>query len=502
MAIDLDDARAKILQLPPHEQVAAMEALEQYVELLQVETAQRSFLGFVRHMWPDFIESAHHRVIGDAFDRVEKGELNRVIINMPPRHTKSEFASKFFPAYCLGRDPKRKIMQTSNTTELAVGFGRHVRNIVNSQEYGQVFSEVALSSDSKAAGRWNTNHGGEYFAAGIGAALAGRGANILVIDDPHTEQEAILNSVRIYDNAYEWYITGPRQRLQPGGAIIVVMTRWHKRDLTGRLIEDMIRGDGDQWEVIELPAILDEYTDHEKPLWPGFWTLEELQATRDSLKHSNRWHAQYQQNPTSEEGAIVKREWWRVWEGRSPPMVDYIIQCWDTAYTAKSSADYSACSTWGVWTDEDQQSNIILLDAFKERIDFPELKQRAVELWRHYNPDNVLIEAKASGWPLIHELRRMGIPVTDVTYSRGEDKHMRINSVTDIFRSGLVWAPDTAFANMMIEEFAAFPYGDSDDLMDTGTMALRRFREGGLVRLPTDEPWDTGPKRPMVADYY
>ena len=440
--------------------------------------------------------------MADAFDRVEKGECKRLMINMAPRHTKSEFASNFYPAYALGKNPKRKIMQTSNTSELAVGFGRKVRNLVNSEPFAQIFEEVSLSSDSKAAGRWNTNHGGEYFASGVGGVVTGRGADLLIIDDPHSEQEAALNSLQIYENAYEWYMAGPRQRLQPGGAIVIVATRWHKLDLCGRLIQDMAHRPGaDQWEIIELPAILDEYSENERPIWPSFWKIEELRATRASL-HVSKWSAQYQQAPTSEEGAIVKREWWKIWEEDAPPSVDYIIQCWDTAYTAKQTADYSACSTWGVWSNEDGDTNIILLDAFKERMEFPDLKERAIELWNLYKPDSTLIEAKASGWPLIQELRAMGIPVTDITYSRGEDKTVRVNSVADIFKSGMVWAPERRFAEQMIEEFAEFPYGDSDDLMDTGTMALRRFREGGFIRLPSDEVWDNSPQMPMVADFY
>lgn len=500
--MDVDAVAKLIPQLPPGEREAALEALEQYVRLVEVERAQRSFLGFVRHMWPEFIESGHHRVMAEAFDRVLSGECNRLMINMPPRFTKSEFASNLFPAYSLGKHPEWKIMQTSNTTELAVGFGRKVRNLVASPEFQDVFKDVSLSQDSKAAGRWNTNHRGEYFAAGVGSALAGRGADLLIIDDPHSEQEAYLNSLAIYENAYEWYKTGPRQRLQPGGRIVVVATRWHKMDLCGRIMKAMSQRDGgDVWEIIELPAIVDEYGPNERSLWPSFWPLEELQKTRDVMDHGNFWKAQYQQNPTSEEGAIVKRDWWKIWEEDEPPHVNYIIQCWDTAYTAKQTSDFSACSTWGVWSD-DNEARIILLDAFKERLEFPELKARAIELWNKYKPDSCLIEAKASGWPLIHELRKMGIPVSDITYSRGEDKNMRVHSVADIFKSGLVWAPDRLFAKQMIEEFAEFPYGDADDLLDTGTMALRRFREGGFLRLPSDEVWDEGPKLPLVADYY
>lgn len=499
---DIDQMRDLIPFMSDQDQAEAVTLMESIAEIQRVDRAQSSFLGFVREVWPGFIESGHHRVMAEAFDRVERGECKRLVINMAPRHTKSEFASHMFPSYCLGKDPTRKIMQTSNTTELAVGFGRKVRNMITEPEFHKIFPDTGLSADSKAAQRWSTVQGGEYYATGVGGALAGRGADILIIDDPHSEQEAKLNSLAIYDGAYEWYMTGPRQRLQPGGAIIIVMTRWHKVDLTGRVLQDMVGREGaDQWEVIELPAMVNEHEKDEAPIWPSFWDYDELKATRASLPVS-RWNAQFQQNPTSKEGALVKHEWWQDWGDKEPPDVEYIIQCWDTAYTAKQKADFSACSTWGIFRNDKGERNIILLDCFKERMEFPDLKVRAEKEYQRYKPDNVLIEAKAAGWPLIYELRIMGIPVTDITYSRGEDKTVRVNSVTDIFKSGMIWAPDTKFADEMITEFMEFPYGDHDDLLDTATMALRRFREGGFIRLDSDEEWDTGPKRPLIANFY
>jgi len=766
----------------------------------QREHSQRQFLPFVKTMWPAFIEGEHHQIMSRAFEKVARGECKRMIINIAPRHTKSEFASYMLPAWFLGNYPNKKIIQCSHTAELAVGFGRKVRNLVASEDYRKVFPDVALQQDSKAAGRWSTNQKGEYFAIGVGGAVTGKGADLLIIDDPHSEQEAALGDPSVYNKTYEWYTSGPRQRLQPGGAIIVVMcmvgdtpvlmadgaekllknikpgdliatyddgkiatstvvnhqsngvdaifkvqtqsgrilranerhpflvevagerkwirlkdlkvgmelvatkvaeghqeqrqdqgfaahaplkspttektlkphidhlgimasgkglfaktveifrlkqkayaeaaiqsdtrqksqrqsrigqgelntatasrlsnmkawllnvtinamfavrclakrtlahigmassaliiamkqeksgdysatiatlqsateslqtscvmplstysvttdpivkishagneevfdvqvdrtenfiangvvshnTRWHQRDLTGRVLKSSIeRGGTDEWEVIELPAILPSGS----PLWPEFWSLKELEAIRAELP-VGKWSAQYQQNPTAEEGALVKREWWRLWEQENPPVCDFIIQSWDTAFTKKQTSDFSACTTWGVFKHPMPETgvmgtHIILLDAFKERMEFPELKRKAYEMYQQYRPDAFIVEAKAAGAPLIYELRAMGIPVSEFTPSRGNDKVARVNAVSDLFSSGNVWCPQTRWAEEVVEEFAAFPNAEHDDLVDSSTQALLRFRQGGFISIETDEPVSRLPRR--RSNYY
>ena len=465
--------------------LAQLDKLEQ---LKQQQLAQQRFLKFVEVAWPTFIGGRHHAKMADAFERVANGTCKRLIINMPPRHTKSEFASYLLPAWFLGKYPHKKIIQCSHTAELAVGFGRKVRNLVDTEAYHQIFPELSLSADSKAAGRWNTSKGGDYFAIGIGGAVTGKGADVLIIDDPHSEQEAAIAEVNpdIYDKTYEWYTSGPRQRLQPGGAIVVVMTRWSKRDLTGQILKDAAANDSiGEWEVIEFPAILPS----DKPLWPEFWELEELLKVKRDVPNS-KWMAQYQQNPVSESAAIVKREWWQEWEGDDPPQCDFILQSWDTAFEKTQRADYSACTTWGVFYQPDdtgaEQANIILLNAFRDRMEFPQLKQVAVEEYREWEPDSVIIEKKASGAPLIYEMRAMGIPVQEFTPTRGNDKISRLNAVSDLFASGRVWAPATRWAEEVIDEVAEFPAGSNDDYVDTVSMAMHRFRRGGYVTTALD----------------
>ena len=474
-----------IAELPLAEQEKLFENVVEYKGALTREKAQVDFMAFIKEMWPGFIHGRHHALMAKKFQDVVDGKCKRLIINLAPRHTKSELASYLLPAWFLGKYPHKKVIQCSNTAELAVGFGRKVRNLVGSEQYSKIFPGVALSADSKAAGRWATSHGGDYFAIGVGGTVTGKGADLLIVDDPHSEQEARLaqGDPSVFDGVYEWYTSGPRQRLQPGGAIIIVQTRWSDKDLTGKVL----KSDSTDWEVIELPAIMPSG----KPLWPEFWSLGELLALKEELP-PYKWNAQYQQKPTGEEGAIVKRDWWQVWERERPPKCDFIIQSWDTAFTKSQRADYSACTTWGIFNlDEDPDNvNIIMLDAWKDKLEFPELKDTAKRFYDEWQPDACIIEAKAAGAPLIFELRRMGVMVSDYTPTRGNDKFVRINSVTDLFRSGRVWAPETKWADEVIEEMARFPNAEHDDLVDSTVQALIRFRQGGFLRLDSDEEDD------------
>lgn len=813
-----------IRALPLEKQREILKKIKRAREKIAADKAKMKFIDYVQYMWPTFISGEHHRIMGDAFDRIISGKLKRLIINMPPRHTKSEFGSWLLPTKFLGHNPSAKVMQLSHTSDLATDFGRKVRDTINDDEnYARIFPGTKLKADTSAAGKWKTADGGEYFALGVGGKLAGKGADLLIIDDPHalhvdtpiattegwktmgtvevgdqvfgpdgtpttvvdksgvyhdrplyavttSDSEVILadakhlwnvrTSTRVddpyrnltteklveprssgfmiprhapvqyprrdllidpwvlgawlgdgtatlgrmtahpddapymrdqfhargyrttdltdpfsfgvegllvelrqlgvlgnkhipeeyltasveqrmcllqglmdtdgnvtksgqcvfhnkdaslvdqvvellrslgrkcqrrtyvcdgnygtclmhrvtfklkdaalmprkrertkdtedkqhrsitvertvmkgpvqcitvdrddglflagrgyvvthnseqeyiralagdsaaFDDAFEWYQSGPRQRLQPGAAIVVIMTRWHLRDITGRLIKRMTMDRGrEDWEIIEFPALLPSGN----PIWPEYWSREELEATRAQLT-PQQWNAQYQQNPTAEGAAIVKREWWQRWEG-PPPKCEVIIQSWDTAFSAKETSDYSACTTWGVFTIEDPTTgypakHVILLDAFRGRYEFPELKTVAFTEWRRRQPEIFLVENKASGQSLIQEFRRMGIPVSQFTPTRGNDKVARLNAISDLFASGNVWYPDGArFAEEVIDEIAAFPVGEHDDYVDATTQALLRFRQGGFINLSSDfEEEDYMPRR--IAAYY
>ena len=468
------------LQALPEEALKEILALTEAKKRLDLrEEASEKFMPFAHHVYENFIEGRHHRIIAEKLERVARGELKRLIINMPPRHSKSEFASFLMPAWFLGRNPKLKIIQATHNTELAVRFGRKVRDLIDDPAYKEIFPDTNLKEDNKGAGKWGTTAGAEYFAAGVGAAITGRGADLLIIDDPHSEQDALSESA--FDNAYEWYTSGPRQRLQPGGTIILVMTRWGKKDLTGRLLaqqgSDVM---SDQWEVVEFPAILPS----DQPLWPEFWDKDALLSIKASLP-VGKWNAQWQQQPTASESAIIKRNWWMDWEKEEIPPVKYILQSYDTAFSKKETADYSAITTWGVFTPEEGgPDNIILMDAQRGRWNFPELKEKAFEEHEYWEPDMVLVEAKATGTPLIDELRLRGIPALGFSPGKGRDKVTRMHMVAPLFEAGVVWAPsDKKFADEVIEEVVSFPNGDHDDFCDSMTLALMRFRQGGFISL-------------------
>jgi predicted phage terminase large subunit-like protein len=488
---ELKLAFESIPSLPKQEQLELHQMLSALEEMNKVKQRQNNFLDFIKHVYPNYIIGEHHRKLAQLFEDIANGKKKRIIVNIAPRHGKSELISYLAPAWFLGKHPHKKVIMASHTADLAVNFGRRVRNLVGSEAYKDIFPEVMLQSDSKSASRWGTNYNGEYFAIGVGGALAGRGADLFIIDDPHSEQDAKLGKSDVFLPAWEWFQSGPLQRLMPGGAIIVVMTRWSKLDLTGQIVNQMIKNDDvDDWEVVEFPAILENKAGEEIPLWPEFWSLEELQSRRAALD-VRYWNAQYLQNPTSEEGALIKREWWNIWEKETPPSCDFIIMSLDAAQEANNRADYNALLTWGVFYNEEVNNyNIILLNAIKKRLEFPELKELAIEEYKEWEPDVFIVEKKSNGAALYQEFRRMGIPVGEFTPGKGQDKVSRVNAVSDLFHSGIVWAPDHRWAHEVIEECNDFPSGQNDDLVDATTLALLRFRQGGFIKLPSDEPDD------------
>ena len=473
------------------------------------QKAYDDLIEFCKQMQPDYKVGKHHRILADMLMDIEAGNKDRICVNIPPRHGKSQLVSIMFPAWFLGRNPNKKVMMVSHTTDLAVDFGRKVRNLIATDGYKAIFPTVSLAVDSKSAGRWNTNVGGEYYACGIGSSIAGRGADLLLIDDPHSEQDVINGNFEVFEKAYDWFTYGARTRLMPKGSVAIVQTRWHMDDLTGRVVTDMSQNEkADQYEIVEFPAILDVprkggsgYT--QKPLWPAFFDLDALLRTKASMP-TFQWNAQYQQEPTAEEASIVKREWWQSWGDKEAPPCEYIIMSLDAAAESHNRADFTALTTWGVFLNEEASAhNIILLNSIKKRMEFPELKAMALEEYEEWQPDSFIVEKKNSGTALYQEMRRMGLPVQEYTPHRGSgDKLARLNSVSDIVASGLVWVPSTRWAEEVIEEIAGFPFMSHDDLVDSTIMALMRFRQGGFIKLPSDEPEPTQYFKRRTNGYY
>jgi predicted phage terminase large subunit-like protein len=520
---DIDLLLQNLNTYSPEEQEEILKIVEELEVQQRAEAAYKDLIEFCKQMQSDYKVGKHHRILADLLMEIEQGKeydeegkeltplgKDRICVNMPPRHGKSQLISIYFPAWFLGRNPDKKVLMVSHTTDLAVDFGRKVRNLIATPEYQAIFPTVKLAIDSKSAGRWNTSVGGEYFACGVGSALAGRGAHLLLVDDPHNEQDIINGNLDVFDKTYEWFTFGARTRLMPGGRIAIVQTRWHLDDLTGRVVRDMSQNElSDKYEVVEFPAILETNNKAnpeqvvEKPLWPAFFDLDALYRTKASMPVF-QWNAQYQQKPTAEESALVKREWWMTWEQEDPPQCEYLIMTLDAAAEKNNRADFTALTTWGVFFHEEENCHcIILLNSIKKRLEFPELKELAMEEYEEWNPDAFIVEKKSSGTPLYQEMRRSGLMVQEYTPHRGSgDKTARLNSVADIVRSGLVWVPQTRWAEELVEEVAGFPFMSNDDLVDTTIMALMRFRQGGFITLPSDEPEEQQYFKQRRGGYY
>lgn len=518
---EVDGALKALQQIDPAEYKSLLLLAEQIGDLESVDRARTDFLSFVKFVWPGVLIGPHHKEMAKVIEGMVLGDKKRAIINMAPRMSKSEFFSYLMPAWYLGHNPGKKIIQICGTSDMAIGWSRKVRNLVASEEYQKVFPGVGLRADSKSAGRWHTSHSGEYFAVGAEGNVTGKGGDIIIIDDPTGEQQAVtaLTDPSVYSKVYSWFLAGPRQRLQPNGRICVVQSRWSVNDFTGQILKAERESDSplaDKWELIELPAVLPSGSS----IWPEFWPLAQLEATRLSLP-PQRWNAQYLQQPGTAESALIKREYWKRWKFKNPPECSFKLVTMDTAYSDKETADYTAVTTWGVFRGESQPfynrigeldpggrdiDCLILLDAWKDRINFPDLKTAAHKHYLKWQPDVFLIEAKASGTPLLHEMRARGIPVSEFNPVRGtkaapNTKIIRANSITDIFASGMVYAPETRWAEDVIDECNEFPEGMFDDWVDCVIMAMMRFRQGGLITLPSDD-WDDGPVARRKRVYY
>ena len=500
--------------LPKAESIPVLEAAQELLQRKLAAVKRSSLLDFVKHMDPSYKIGPHHRRLAKLLEDMAYGrEVDRITVSMAPRFGKSQLTSIYFPAWFVGNFPSKQIMMVSHTTDLAVDFGRKVRNVVASAKYREVFPEVMLAADSKSAGRWNTSQGGVYYATGVGSALAGRGADFLCIDDAISEQEILGGNYDVLTKTYEWYAYGARTRLMPGGCVAIIGTRWAPNDLIGRVIDEASKNpDADQWEVVEFPAIFESVDEDgkfiQKSLWPEQWTLESLLRTKASMP-AFQWNAQYMQKPTAEEGAIIKREWWQPWEREEPPACEFIIMALDAAAEKNNRADFTALLTWGVFYTDDEvtgekTAKIILLNAIKKRLEFPELKKLAYEEYTYWQPDAFIVEKKSAGTQLYQEMRRTGVPVQEFTPTRASgDKVARLMAVSDIFASGMVYYPaGRRWAEDVIEEVSSFPVGPHDDQVDCCSMALARFRNGGFISLLSDRDFDDGGFVPRRAAYY
>lgn len=489
-------------------------------EMLERELCRRRLLPFVQRNLPEYEAGWVHREICQKLEQFERDVVERksprLMLFMPPRHGKSELASRQFPAWFLGRHPNWEIITTSYSASLAYSFSTKVRQLVRSEKYQALFPNMRLEPDAQNKQHWLTTEGGGYLPAGVGGPISGEGAHVFVIDDPVKNRVEAESRIR-KNEINNWYSSTAYTRLAPGGGILLIMTRWAVDDLAGWLLEEMKSG-GDEWEIIVYPAIAVHNEEHRaigEPLHPERYDEIALARIKRALIQRD-WDALYQQTPVSDSGAIIKRDYWNRWTKEETPDCKYIIQSMDTAFLKSETADYSVISTWGLFYPEGdysehdvrfmgeevphaifngQQAHLILLDVVRGRWDFPELKDIAFKLQSYWEPDTTIIEAKASGLPLTHELRQRGLSVSNFTPSKGNDKVSRAHAISDVFANGYVWAPKTEWAEDLITECHHFPSGKNDDMVDTTTQAVMRFRQGGFIEMDTDYTEEDQPRR-------
>jgi len=489
----------------------AYETIQRSLRVIASRRANRDFLTYIRMMAPKVVDGfkmgRHIEVIAQKLQMVVDGKIKRLMVFLPPRSSKSVICSKLFPSWYIGRNPKHEIMTISHSDQLASDFGRSVRDIVDMPEFTTVFNGVQLRQDVRASGKWMTNKNGSYYAAGVRSQIAGRGAHIAILDDAMSEEDAISSAGRKYIK--EWWPSGLRTRLMPNGSIIIINTRYHHDDLCGWLLRQEEKMDipfSKRWDVIRIPAWLDRHSAKLLDLPEGSsyfpeWKPDEVLALDEqeirATNGSRYWESLYMQNPMPDEGGIIKKNWITWWEGHEPPRCDFIIQTYDTAFSTRTTADYSVIQTWGIFNNIDTNelngvetvtSNLILLGNMKGRYEYPELRRIAAQEYRKHRPDICIVEKKASGQSLIQDMRKSGLPVLE--YTPDKDKVSRVYSASPMFESRRVWLPkDRSWSNDLFDELIGFPYAQHDDQVDACIMAVHYVKESWRLLHPEDKKW-------------
>ena len=432
--------------------------------------ARRSLSGYAPLIYPRFEVAWHHSKLISKLEAVERGELKRLMVFMPPRHGKSLLSTQIFPAWYLGRNPDRSIITATYSQDLSDDFGRNVRNFVNDPYTAAVFPELKISEDSNSMKRFTTAGGGAYYAVGRGAAITGRGAHLLLIDDPIKDMEE-ARSENVRRTLHDWYSSVAFTRLQPGGAVVIIQTRWHHDDLSGWLLREHPE---ENWEVLNLPAIAEADGDGRKEgeaLWPEQYPVKTLEGIRTGIGGAT-WAALYQQRPTAAEGEVFKREWWQRYS--ELPQLRRIVQSWDTAFKTGSENDYSVCTTWG-----ETKTGYYLLHAWRGRVEFPQLKRQVGALAEEWKPAAILVEDKASGQSLIQELKQgTRFPILPIKVDK--DKLARAYSASPLVEAGKVFLPASAsWLTDLLYELCVFPAGAHDDSVDSVTQALNWMARQG-----------------------
>ena len=433
---------------------------EAATELLERRRARNHLLSFCQYTMPEYQDARHIRILSEKLEAVERGDIKRLMVFMPPRHGKSEMVSIRFPAWYLGRNQQAQLIGCSYAESLAYTFSYAIRETISSLPYQRLWG---LGLDKSGSVRWQLsgkdNKRDSYIAAGVGGGITGEGANVLLIDDPVKNSEEAESQV-YRDKIWNWYTTTARTRLQPDGAIVLIMTRWHQDDLAGRLLQAQVDPKADQWEILHLKAI-----DNDNALWPEQYDIPALDNIRASIG-SRAFIALYQGEPTAETGNILNRKWWKYYR-QAPSKFETVIQSWDCTFKDSQGTDYVVGQVWGVIG-----ADKYLLDQVRGRMDFPNTIAAIIALSAKWPQSRAkLIEDKANGSAVIATLKHKIAGLIPIEPEGG--KVVRAQAVSPDVEAGNVWIPEAAsYTTDFVEECAAFPNGSHDDQVDAMTQAI------------------------------
>jgi len=486
------DISAKAMQIMPREERESFfRMLDELGNRQRRSAISDSFKHYCFEIMPGFMCPEHIEQMIIALERVESGKCKRLIIEMPPRHGKTLTGSILFPSWYLGRNPASEVIFTTYSQELANDRGRSCRALFSHEMHKLAFPKARLRSDSAAANRFQTVDGSAYFAVGVGGPITGRGGNLLIIDDPiKNREEADSESMR--KKLVDWYQSTLRTRLHPGGAIIIIATRWHLDDLTGHVLEQA----PDDWEVLNFPAILDAPAAKTlgkkagEALWEERYNLSELKQIKFDVG-PREWNSLYQQNPVPDDGNIILRSTCMEWQGEAPPPCNMVLASWDTAYGGMNGrGDFSAYTVWGQFMHEtyplgrDSEAvllpSAILLGAGRGRWTFPQLKEKIIEVAEKHHVDFTVVEARANGLPVLQELRTMGLAMRE--YIPIGAKDARAHAINPLFEQQRVWFPyDKVWCEDVLQQLTQFPSAKYDDYVDSVTQAIKLLRLSGGI---------------------
>jgi len=504
--------------------------------LLDLYKAELSLYQFLKQAWATiegktpFIDSWHIQAIAEHLEACFRREIKNLLINVPPRSSKSSLISVVFPAWAWLHNPEEKFMYASYASSLATDHSRKCKDLITSNWYQERWGHLyQFAKDQNAKSFFENNKRGYYIATSVGAATTGRGASLLITDDPNSARDGESQLIRESTNSWWDQVWSTRLNDPKKDVKIVVQQRIHEQDISGHI---MANDTDNEWVKLILPMEFEEKRKSrtivlpttEGQIWedPRVKDGQLLSEERFSLKEINKYKhdlgsygyaGQYQQRPAPEEGGIIKKPWFKWWKDNTPPLIEFVIQSWDTALTAKDMSAYSACTTWGVFYDHNYIENVVLLSMWRDRVEYPELREMTKRLYFDYrdtgkqrNPlfkgrevNMCLIEAKASGDPLIQDLAAARIRATPFLPNKYGDKIQRVRLVTPLIEGGIVWLPAKPphydkllpFADDFIESVATFPNSESRDLVDTMTQALLKLKEGKFLLNPKDERSNT-----------